>query len=288
VTRFDRACRMLDGTGCLQAGLMFEEGIEGPADPALAIRFFRRACDENAAAGCTNLGLAFHRGEVVTRDEPRAVRLYEKGCEGGDPGGCANLAYVLHYGLGIEQDPERARALYTAACEVRHPGACENLATLLVSVPGPGLSGRQRQTEPERAARIWREACAAGSPKAGPSSGSAPGSSGPAASFASQAACINYAICLESGLGVPSDPVQARALLRAACEGGHSEGCYQLAVSLEASTAPEAPVERAEALRLYRRVCAALAGAGNRDLRACKDAERLEATLGPRDGLDGL
>ena len=298
VTRFDRACRMGDGHGCLEAGLMFEHGIDGPADPALALRFFRKACDANAVAGCTNLGLAFHRGEVVSRDEPRAVRLYEKGCEGGDPGGCANLAYVLHYGLGIEQDPERARALYTTACKVRHPGACENLATLLVSVPEVGLSGRARKTEPERAAAYWREACASppsGPPAAAPtpppvsprqrSSGDAVGPASPRSSGAAgrQTACVNYAVCLETGLGVPSDAVKARALLRAACEDGHVEGCLQLAVSLEASTAPEAPVERAEALRLYRRVCAATAGAGNRDFRACKAAERLESA--PSSGL---
>jgi TPR repeat protein len=268
IARFDRACRMADGAGCLEAGLMFDQGIEdGLGDPAVALRFFRRACDEGAPAGCTNLGLAFHRGEVVTRDEPRAVRLYEKGCEGGDPGGCANLAFVLHYGIGIEQDPGRARRLYETACAVRHPSACENLAALLVSHPEAGLSGAQRKTEPERAAAIWREACASGE-----------------AEGAGEAACINYAICLETGLGVPSDPALARTLLRAACDRGHVEGCLQLAVSLEgAPNATPTEAERAEARHLYRRVCAAMAGAGNRDLRACKAVERLEARA-----LDGL
>ncbi len=285
VGRFDRACRMGDGVGCLEAGLMFDQGIEGPADPAVALRFFRRACDASAAAGCSNLGLAFHRGEVVPRDEPRAVRLYEKGCEGGDPGGCASLAYVLHYGIGVEQDPARARRLYETACAARHPGACENLAALLVSHPEAGLSGGQLKTEPERAAAFWRATCARAGRAAGAGDVVSAGSADPAV----QAACINYAICLETGLGVPSDLTLARALLRGACDSGHIEGCLQLAVSLEGGPANASPTEDelAEARRLYRRVCTASSGAGNRDLRACRAVERLEATPRTRT-LDGL
>jgi TPR repeat protein len=281
IARFDEACRMGDGAGCLEAGLMFDEGIDGVGDPAVALRFFRRACDEGAPAGCTNLGLAFHRGEVVTRDEPRAVRLYEKGCEAGDPGGCSNLAYVLHYGIGVEQDPAGARRHYDTACAARHPGACENLAALLVSHPQAGLSGGQRKTEPERAASIWKEACSRADRAVSPSSARSASPGGPR-----DAACINYAICLETGLGVPADPALAQTLLREACDSGHIEGCLQLAVSLEGTT-PIAPEALSEARRLYKRVCRASAGAGNRDLRACKALERLEQGS-PPGGLDGL
>jgi TPR repeat protein len=129
------------------------------------------------------------------------------------------------------------------------------------------VSDTGRETEPERAAELWRQGCEGGR----------------------TAACINWAVCLETGLGTDFDGVKGREILTRTCDEGHIEGCLQLAVSLENRPGEtDATGSLREALRLYRRVCAASGGPAARDNRACKGQERLEKVVPKRGVLDSL
>lgn len=243
---FDSACALGDATSCVQAGVLLEQGADGPTDPTRAMRYYRLACDMNHPTGCSNLGLAYQLGEVVPKDELRASQLYQRGCAGGDPAGCANLAFLLHYGIGVSKNDKRARELYEEACKQKHERACGNLAAML-------LAGRGGYKDEARALEIYRASCDAGLVEG----------------------CGNLAVMLESGTGIERSLetlVEARRLYTRTCDAGIVDACLGLGRMYE--TGGGGPVDLEQAGRLYRRVCGA-----TQEREACERWDRVKRAL---------
>jgi TPR repeat protein len=81
-------CDAGDGNVCHDLGLAdYNEGT--PNSLRRAANLFNKSCGDGNATGCVNLGIMYENGQGgLARDLTRASQLYLKGCSGGDATGC--------------------------------------------------------------------------------------------------------------------------------------------------------------------------------------------------------
>ena len=84
------------GLGSCAALAMHHRQKGTQEDLAQAALLFQKICDEDLhhRRGCMDLGLMAENGEGVPKDRARAVRLYRLGCEAGEPYACRELRRI--------------------------------------------------------------------------------------------------------------------------------------------------------------------------------------------------
>jgi hypothetical protein len=196
---YRKACELQESRGCFKLAGMYERGDGVPFDAPRALALYQAACDAGDAGGCYGVGYwslyglrgqlrddagarrAFDKGcalgsgpscfllgtmiERATRDFVGAARLYEKACGLAHATGCQYLGDFYMHGEGVAVDAARGQALYRqtagmydAECRRGDGGACHALALMYEN--GSGVASDHAE-----ALRLWKRACAAGSPE---------------------------------------------------------------------------------------------------------------------------
>lgn len=192
-----------------------------------ALPFLRKACDGGDTSGCVDLGVMYENGRGVAADVVQAQTLYRKGCDGGNRMGCDDLAKLVLRIAKHAGDGTQIGAVQAAAPEPAVTGgaALYKAGQYIAAVPllrtscnggdahACGLLGGMYETglgverDADQAVPLLRKGCDAGDP----------------------GSCTSLGYMYEEGLGVTQDHAQANALYRKACNGGDSVGCKYLA-----------------------------------------------------------
>lgn len=99
-------------------GTYCESGrIDGNADLAAAVAWYRKAARQGFAAAQTRLGMMYAHGEGLAKDNRQAHAWFSRAAEQGDGLAQYQLAQMLEHGTGIEADPALAEAWYLKAAE---------------------------------------------------------------------------------------------------------------------------------------------------------------------------
>jgi hypothetical protein len=79
---YERACNAGDSLGCIAAAQAYMEGRPGIAvDLPKMADYFDRACDAGEAWGCVNAGKAYEQGNGVPANPTLALGFYRRGCQ---------------------------------------------------------------------------------------------------------------------------------------------------------------------------------------------------------------
>jgi len=101
-------------------GVMYSQGLGGPANEVEAVRMFRQAADLGYSRGTYNLGLMYEAGKGVSPapdNEANAAVLYKKatGQHGGSADAAFRLGLLYEQGRGVPRDLSKARQYYNAS-----------------------------------------------------------------------------------------------------------------------------------------------------------------------------
>jgi TPR repeat protein len=226
LTAYTRGCELGGKGSCFNAGLFWEQGKPGPADPVKAVALFTRGCDAGDGDSCEHLALHLVNGaEGVGKDEPRAFELFAKACAGGTYSSCYSLGVLHRDGQGTKVDHAKAIAAFTTGCDQNNGLSCDALALA-------HLFGEGTKKDSARAVELFEKACAA-----------------------SDGSCANLAALLGEGKVMKKDTVRARVLAEKACAAGSPRGCHNLASIFE-DDGRGGPDDRARALELWKQACA--------------------------------
>ena len=200
-------------------------------EPEKSYQWYRNAADAGDAGACRRVGQTLSDGipGIVARDPREAAAYFEQGAEKGDLGSKASLGEYLLQGYAGERNESRGMKLLYEAIKERDAHAMNFLGDYLVK------KAKKRPTSERRAANEeYREAFKlfSGSKELGDLKafanlgllylqGAAPGTHGPdykmaIALFAEGAkksdpfSMYSYARCLEAGIGIKQDPVEAK------------------------------------------------------------------------------
>ena len=116
---FDRACQLMSGAACFNAGVIRLEGRHGFAkDVPRALNQLRDACLQEHSQGCRGHAIAvlFLPGTPHKADVEMAAEVIARECEAGDQSQCLNLAYLKYYSRFGMGDAEGALSLLGTAC----------------------------------------------------------------------------------------------------------------------------------------------------------------------------
>ena len=190
-----------------QLGLMLSNGTgTGTPDLIKAVQCFQSAADKGDAAGKAALGECYLSGKgLPAKDERRALELFREAADAGDIRAMNRLGDCYAHGIGGKEDFEEAFRLFTKAAERGYLEALGNLGVLYMNgegVPSPN---------PKKAAELFEKGGRSGNPF-----------------------CMwLYARCLENGIGVGKNQLQALSWYRKAAEAGDRraiEWCRKSAV----------------------------------------------------------
>ncbi len=176
-----------------QLGLMLANGA-GIAQPDLAkaVQSFRAAANQGDAAGKFALGECFLLGLGVAKDEARAVALLREAADAGNARAMNRLGDCATRGLGMKPDHAEAFRLFSQAAGLGNLQALGNLGVLYMT--GRGVPA----TDLKKGAELFAEGARAGD----------------------ATSMFNYARCLEEGIGVAKNPLQAKDWYRQAATAG--------------------------------------------------------------------
>lgn len=203
-----KACELGDGFGCALLGLHYQDGRGAPWDHAKAIATYEKACDLGAGVGCYNLESMYQGGHGAVVDHAKGDALHAKArvawdaaCHGTAPRWCTNLGFLaLGDGEITDAKRETARVLDQRACDAGVLVGCTQVAVLEIEM---------RKLDPKIYIGQLDALCGKG--EAG--------------------ACAQAGLDLFLGeRGLTKDEPRAIALLRKACDGGDSLGCYDAAL----------------------------------------------------------
>lgn len=96
-------------------GVVYEEGIGVPKDPAAAIEWFRKAAEAGDPTGQKYLGDQYRRGVGVRTNYREARKWYLKASAQGEGTAQATLGVIYQKGLGVLPDPIQAYMWFTVA-----------------------------------------------------------------------------------------------------------------------------------------------------------------------------
>jgi TPR repeat protein/Zn-dependent protease with chaperone function len=86
------------------SGLAAQRGASGPADFALAVRWYRIAAAQGSAAAQNNLGVLYNEGRGVPKDAAQAYALFRQAALQDNPEAESNLGNAYLVGHGVAQD----------------------------------------------------------------------------------------------------------------------------------------------------------------------------------------
>ena len=97
---FDRACRLGNRNGCLQAAARYIVHDMRYNDPAPLLSAVKMSCENDHAPSCFLLAVAYEKGSGVERNVARAKSLYEWACTVGGTRACAALERLAESEVG--------------------------------------------------------------------------------------------------------------------------------------------------------------------------------------------
>ncbi len=128
-----------------------ENGVEGPADFALAAKLFGEAADRGFPKSMCALGNLYRLGKGVPKDAERGAALCRKAAELGDRDAQTDLGNFYVAGAGVPRDMVQARQWYEKAAAQGQPNAEYVLAQIYLN--GDGVAKDQ-----EKAAQLLTSA----------------------------------------------------------------------------------------------------------------------------------
>lgn len=195
---FSAASDKGDGNAATQLGFMYEEGVfDGKPDFAKAVQCFQLATERGDVGGKFALGRCYLKGRgLPAKDEVRGVELVRQASDAGDTRAIDLLGDCYMHGTGVKTDYAEALRLFTRASE---RGNLRSLGGLgVIYMTGRGVSS----PNPKKAADLFEKGARAG-----------------------DSSCMfNYAQCLEEGIGVGKNGLQADAWYRKSAEAGDPRG----------------------------------------------------------------
>jgi TPR repeat protein len=184
-----------------QLGLMYSNStLPGTPDLVKAVQFLQAAADKGDSAGKAALGECYLKGKGVEKDEKRGLELYREAVAAGDVRATNNLGDALNRrgteavknGQSGAADFAEAFELFTKASERGSLEALGNLAVL--HLKGQGVPAPDQK----KAAKLFEKGARGGN-----------------------AFCMwGYASCLELGIGLDPNLLQAKSWYRKAAEAG--------------------------------------------------------------------
>ncbi len=143
-----------DGDGQAWLGVVHMQGICGPADVALGLRWLRRAAQSKSATGQHDLGAAYFEGLGVPVDKVEAARWFRLAADQHYPPAEGNLGNAYINGIGVDKDP--AQGVRWLRASVEHDGPPNSADSLgIVYLQGQGVPRNDAE------ARKWFTAAAA-------------------------------------------------------------------------------------------------------------------------------
>jgi TPR repeat protein len=121
---YDKAGRGGANVGCVNLGIMFEEGYAGTRDIGRAGELYAQSCTGAIVIGCANLAQLYRRGKGKPQDYRSALVLFRRACDAEDGDGCYGLAAMNAAGEGTKIDKSLARYLFKRACKLGRRDAC--------------------------------------------------------------------------------------------------------------------------------------------------------------------
>ena len=189
---FSAAAAKGDAGALTQLGFMLSRN-RGPvkADLVKAAECFQAAADKGDIGGKFALGRIYLTGHgLPAKDEKRGAELLREAADAGDVRAMNSLGDCYAHGTGVKQDFNEAFKLFSRAAEKGNLKAMGNLGTLYMTGRGVPSANLKKGAELfEKGARAGEGLC-----------------------------MFNYAQCLEEGLGVAKNSLQAQAWYRKAAE----------------------------------------------------------------------
>ena len=189
---FSAAAAKGDAGALTQLGFLLSRN-RGPvkADLVKAAECFQAAADKGDIGGKFALGRCYLTGHgLPAKDEKRGAELLREASDADDYRAMNSLGDCYTHGTGVKQDFNEAFKLFSKAAEKGNLKAMGNLGTLYMTGRGvPGINLKKGAELFEKGARAGEGLC-----------------------------MFNYAQCLEEGLGVAKNGLQAQAWYRKAAE----------------------------------------------------------------------
>jgi TPR repeat protein len=191
---FGAASAKGDGNAATQLGFMLETGVgTSGSDFPMAVKYFQMAADKGDIGGKFALGRCYLTGRGLTaKDEKRGIELVREAADAGDTRAINLLGDCYAHGTGVKTDYTEALRLFSRAAERGNLKALGNLGVLYMT--GRGFAA----PNPKKAAELFQKGALAG-----------------------ESWCMfNFAQCLDEGLGVGKNGLQAQSWYRKAAEAG--------------------------------------------------------------------
>jgi serine/threonine protein kinase/TPR repeat protein len=176
-----------------QVGLMYSNGAGGVArDLKKAVWWFQEAATRGDTPGITCLAECHLGGKGVAKDEPKAIGLLNDAIAAGDLRAMNLLGTCYHQGVGVAKNYGEAFRLFNQAQEQGYADALGNLAVL-------HMNGEGVERDPRKAVELFQRGAVKGS-----------------------GFCMfQYARCVEAGIGVAQNRLEAETWYRRAAELGN-------------------------------------------------------------------
>lgn len=192
---FRKAADMGDPSACDYVGNMLVEGIPGVVarDPKKAREYLQRAAEKGYARSKAALGQYYLEGLGGLRQEDLGVGLLREAVAGGDPHAMNVLGDYLAKKARKRPSRERRAAnaefeeafnLFSASKDLGDLKALANLGALYMQGAAPGARGPDYQ----KAVALFAQG----------------------AKFSDPLSMYSYARCLEAGIGIKKDPIEAK------------------------------------------------------------------------------
>jgi TPR repeat protein len=200
--------------------------------PVESYQWYQKAADAGDPVACRRVGQMLSDGipGVVVKDPMKAKEYFEQGAEKGDIGSKAFLGEYLVQGYGGERDEARGIKLLYEAIAAKHALAMNFVGDYLVkkAKKRPNSERKAANAEYKEAFKLFSDSKDLGDLKAFANlgllymQGAVPGARGPdyetaVALFAEGAkksdpfSMYSYARCLEDGIGIKQDLLEARS-----------------------------------------------------------------------------
>lgn len=139
--KYAQGCRLGNASACASQGIMAMQGLGTTRDPQAAAELLSQACGQDIFRACAPLGRLAEQGKVTRRrDAWTPDRLYAHACTNGEPQGCLWLGEWHHRGTdSASPAPDKAAKSYARACELGNARGCLRLAELHETGDGVGL-----------------------------------------------------------------------------------------------------------------------------------------------------
>lgn len=158
-----------------------------------AMNYFHAAVQHGSIPSLVDLGNCYFYGHGIEKNESRAVELYRRAANVGYPSGQLRLGECFYAGVGAHKDLDKAVQLYLRAAKQGNVPAKCRLGFHFFSE----ASGNEEHTK--LAVKYWKEAASSGH----------------------QLAQFHLAVCLEKGIGVSRDMMEARLWYVKSAAKGH-------------------------------------------------------------------